>query len=87
VIITLNRTGRVRMPDLTSDKAYYARCMATTPAELSSISAALDDLSKRIGDIADRMEKEGRNDISYELFEVERSLTPPQRRLARLISR
>lgn len=67
--------------------AITLRSMAKSPAELSSISAALDELSERIAKIAEQMSGSGQNDIAYELFEVERSLTPAQRRLARLVSR
>lgn len=61
--------------------------MAQPPAELSSISTALDELSERIAKIADEMSRSGQNDIAHELFEVERALTPAQRRLTRLVNR
>jgi hypothetical protein len=61
--------------------------MAKPPAELSSISSALEDLSGRISKLADQLSSKGENDLAHELFEVERSLTPPLRRLSRLINR
>lgn len=56
-------------------------------AELSSISSALDELTQRIGDIADSLSKQGRDEIAVELFEVERSLAGGKRRLSRIVYR
>jgi hypothetical protein len=56
-------------------------------AELSSISSALDELMARIGDIADALSKQGREEIAVELFEVERSLNGGRRRLSRIVHR
>lgn len=61
--------------------------MSKPPAELSSIASTLDELSTRIGQLAEQCSADGRTDIAYELYEVERSLTPGQRRLTRLVHR
>ena len=57
------------------------------PAELSSIASALDDLTVRIGSLADRLSHEGNDNLSAELYEVERSLTSGRRRLDKLVNR
>jgi hypothetical protein len=61
--------------------------MAKAPAELSSISSTLEELTNRISKLADQLSNEGDSDVAYELFEVERSLTPGLRRLSRLVNR
>jgi hypothetical protein len=57
------------------------------PPELSSITSALEDLTARISKMADQAEHDEQNNIAYELFEVERALTPAIRRLTRLVNR
>lgn len=53
--------------------------------ELSSVSTALDDLTKRLSAMADATAK-GDQNLAIELFEIERSLRGAQRRLSRLVS-
>ncbi len=52
-------------------------------AELSSVAAALDDLTKRVTDIARRASDDG-DDSATELFAAERALRGAQRRLSKL---
>ncbi len=60
--------------------------MPASPAELSSLSTALGDLTERIGAIATRAAAAHDDDAAAELFAVERALTGAGRRLARLAS-
>ena len=53
-------------------------------AELSSINTALDDLTRRVGEIAERSSGTEHDWLAVELFEVERSLDEARRRLAAL---
>jgi hypothetical protein len=56
-------------------------------AELSSLATALGDLTRRVAAIAERA-AEGRDDeVSTELFAVERALRGAGRRLERLTTR
>ncbi len=57
--------------------------VALPVAELSSVASALDDLTKRVTDIARRAADEG-EDSASELFAAERALRGAQRRLAKL---
>jgi hypothetical protein len=57
--------------------------VALPVAELSSVASALDDLTKRVTDIARRASEEG-EDSATELFAAERALRGAQRRLAKL---
>lgn len=54
-------------------------------SELSSVSAALDELVRRISTIAEGMSGGERDQLESELFEVERTLAAAQRRLARAL--
>ena len=53
--------------------------------ELSSVSTALDELTKRLSAMADAVVG-AEQDISVELFEIERSLRAAQRRLQKLVT-
>ena len=53
--------------------------------ELSSVSTALDELTKRLSTMADAVVG-AEQDISVELFEIERSLRVAQRRLQKLVT-
>jgi hypothetical protein len=55
-------------------------------AELSSISTALDGLTKRIAETAEHLAGTERDDIAGALFEVERSLVAAGRRLEKAVS-
>ncbi len=52
---------------------------------LSSLSASLDDLTARIGDVA--RAAEGEDDALIELLEVERQLQTAGRRLEKIVRR
>ncbi len=52
-------------------------------AELSSVGTQLEEITKRVVSAAQTFESTGREDVSHELFEVERSLRAASRRLAR----
>ena len=54
--------------------------------ELSSISTALEGLTKRIASTAEQFSGTERDDLAGTLFEVERSLAAAQRRLDKVVS-
>lgn len=54
-------------------------------AELSSISTALDGLTKRIAENAEAFSGTERDDLAGALFEVERGLQAAQRRLEKIV--
>ncbi|HUE59595.1 MAG TPA: hypothetical protein VMO88_08440 [Acidimicrobiales bacterium] len=57
----------------------------TAHAELSSVSTRLDELVKRITEIADGLAGDDRDRIGADLYEVERTLRAAERRLRRVI--
>ena len=57
--------------------------MESATAELSSVGSQLEDITKRVLDAAHLYEQGGREDVSHELLEVERSLRAASRRLVR----
>jgi hypothetical protein len=61
--------------------------MALDTAQLSSLSTALDDLSKRVTELADQLHGSSREDAAGELYEVERHLTAAARRLKSVLDR
>jgi hypothetical protein len=56
-------------------------------AELSSLAATLDDVAKRVTEIAERAAGTADDWLAGELFQVERSLGEAQRRLSTLTDR
>ena len=58
--------------------------MAADGAELSSLSSVMRDLGERVSEVARRYEGTDREDVAFELYEVERSLRGATRRLDRL---
>ena len=56
-------------------------------AHLSSLSTALDDLSKRITELADQLHGSPREDVAADLYEVERHLHAARRRLKSILER
>jgi hypothetical protein len=52
-------------------------------AELSSMATALDDLTGRVAALARRYQEARREDLSAELYEVERTLSAALARLER----
>ncbi len=57
---------------------------AADAAELSSLSSVIRELGGRVADVARRYEGTDREDVSFELYEVERGLRGATRRLDRL---
>lgn len=60
------------------------KSLAADGAELSSLSSVIRDLVERISEVARRYEGTDREDVSFELYEVERGLRGATRRLDRL---
>jgi len=54
--------------------------------ELSSLSTALNDLTTRVGKLAESLSDTEREDVAATLFEVERSMATAGRRLEQLVS-
>ena len=61
--------------------------MSLDPAQLSSLSTALDDLTQRITDLADGYQGSPREDVASDLYDVERNLQAAARRLRALVDR
>jgi hypothetical protein len=59
--------------------------MRSRVAELSSLHTALQDLSRRIGSIADEEMAAGQEDVAVDLQNVQRALEEATRKLARLL--
>jgi hypothetical protein len=55
--------------------------------QLSTIASSLDDLTRRITELADSRAGEPDDDLASELYEVERALQHATRRLQRVIER
>ncbi len=60
------------------------KSLAADGAELSSLSSVIRDLVERVTEVARRYEGTDREDVSFELYEVERGLRGATRRLDRL---
>ena len=60
------------------------RSLAADGAELSSLSSVIRDLLERVTEVARRYEGTDREDVAFELYEVERGLRGASRRLDRL---
>ena len=58
---------------------------ALDPAQLSSLSTALDDLTKRVTRLADELAGSPRQDVAASLYEVERLLGSASRRMTELV--
>lgn len=54
-------------------------------SELSSLASALEELTKRVGDIAERYGRIDRDDLAAELYAAERALIGAGRRLTKVI--
>jgi hypothetical protein len=54
-------------------------------AELSSQATALGDLSDRVGQLAERLASDAREDLATALYEVERSIGAATRRLESMV--
>jgi type II secretory pathway component PulM len=64
----------------------HDRTVPTDLPELSSLSTALTELTRRVASIAEREAAAQHDDAAAELFAVERSLTAAGRRLERLMA-
>jgi len=60
--------------------------MVATPAELSSLSSTLDELTRRVSALAEEAAAADQDDLATELFGIERALTGALRRLRKLVS-
>lgn len=58
--------------------------MSTDGPELSSIHGSLDDLARRVVEIADRRDADPDDQVSAGLYEVDRSLRNALRQLERV---
>jgi hypothetical protein len=58
---------------------------APDPAQLSSLSTALEDLTKRVTRLADDLAGSPREDVAASLYEVERLLGAASRRMTELV--
>jgi hypothetical protein len=59
--------------------------MESDRAQLSALATSLDDLSRRIAEIAANNRRPPREDVAIGLDEVERALTTASRRLAKVM--
>jgi hypothetical protein len=60
--------------------------MVATPAELSSLSSTLDELTRRVSALAEEAAAADQDDLATELFGIERALTGALRRLRKLVT-
>jgi len=60
--------------------------MPTDLAELSSITASLEQITARIGAMAEQANDQQEETVSSELFSVERALQGATRRLGRVVA-
>ena len=58
----------------------------TNAAELSSMSATVEELTRRLRSIAESYEASHREDLVSEVHEIERSLEGAGRRILRLVA-
>ncbi len=61
--------------------------MPLDTAQLSSLSTALDDLARRVTELADQLKGSPREDVASDLYEVERHLMAAGRRLKTVVDR
>ena len=61
--------------------------MPLDAAALSSISTALDELTQRIGALADEHKSSPREGVAADLYEVERNLNAAARRLKAILAK
>ena len=58
---------------------------SSSAAELSSLATALEELARRVTNIADAYVAARRDDLAAELYQAERSLAGAQRNLSRVM--
>ena len=56
-------------------------------AQLSSVATSLDELTKRVTEVADRYKGTDREDVALDLYEVERALVNAGRKLDTVVRR
>ena len=61
--------------------------MGDTGAQLSSVRTSLDDLTKRVTEVADGFRGTDRDDVAVELYEGERALLTAGRKLDTVVRR
>ena len=61
--------------------------MPLDTAQLSALSTALEDITRRVTDMADEYQGSPREDVAADLYEVERHLVAATRRLQNLLDR
>ena len=61
--------------------------MPLDTAQLSALSTALEDITRRVTDMADEYQGSPREDVAADLYEVERHLVAATRRLQNLVDR
>jgi hypothetical protein len=59
--------------------------MDSEAAQLTSVVTALDDLTSRVVEAADRYRRERRDDVAGDLYEVERAMRTASRRLSKTV--
>ena len=64
-----------------------AKDSALDTAQLSSLSTALEDLTRRITQLADQYQGSPREDVAADLYEIERQLLTATRRLKAMLDR
>jgi hypothetical protein len=64
-----------------------AKDSALDTARLSSLSTALEDLTRRVTELADQHQGSQREDVAADLYEIERQLLAATRRLKALLDR
>jgi hypothetical protein len=58
--------------------------MSASSAELSSMAAALEELGRRLEELAEHYRDDRREDLAGELYEAERAVSGAVRRLGRV---
>ena len=61
--------------------------MALDIAQLSSLSTALEDITRRVTEMAEEYHGSPREDVAADLYEVERHLQAASRRLRSLVNK
>ena len=61
--------------------------MSDPLAELSSLTTALEELTRRVTGMAERFAGDKKHDVASDLYAVERALTGAARRLGKLVDR
>ena len=68
-------------------RALHTVVMPLDTAQLSALSTALEDITRRVTDMADEYQGSPREDVAADLYEVERHLVAATRRLQNLLDR